>query len=208
VIVLDLLEAIIKLGLPVMGLSWLLVHRRYQSGEIAFGADHKEIKSSLKQFKKNWRKEKKERKERGEPGDRKAKAKGKFNSYDMMENKWMRFGGGFYGVTALTTFLVIELGEAISFISNLPALAGLFEDGVFDLIISILVNQLQNFLAALIWFTYWIDEGGSIFIWIGVPYVSYLLGIKLGSRSLVEVSESSALWVKEVKEKIKTKNTS
>lgn len=144
-IFIEVLEAIFKLGVPVMVLSWLLIHRQYQTGEIAADADRQTVKSSLKKIRKTWRKDKK-------------------NRYNLIENKWMRFGGGFYGVTALTTFILIELGEAVDFIVNISAVGNLFRDGLFNLLVNMVVNQFQNFITAIVWFAYWGNDDRSILI--------------------------------------------
>jgi hypothetical protein len=170
VIVIELLEAVIKLGLPVFGVSWWAIHRLYKKGDITPGADHRTVKSDLKAFRKKWR-------------------KNKGTEHDLMENKWMRFGGGFYGITALTTFILIELGEVIGFFQNLSAIGDLFNNGVIALVVDILVGQIRNFISALIWFTYWADEDRSIFIWIGVAYASYLLGIFRATNYHIEGQE-------------------
>jgi hypothetical protein len=52
------------------------------------------------------------------------------------------------------------------------------------------VNQLENFISAITWFAYWADEDRSIFIWVGIPYAAYLLGISHASGLNVDVSEN------------------
>ena len=162
-IVIELLEAVIKLGLPVFGVSWWAIHSRYKKGDIAPGADNRAVKSNLKEFRKKWRKNKK-------------------SEYNLFENKWMRFGGGFYGITALTTFILIELGDLLSFFGNITAIEDLFSNGLIDLAVNILVDQIRNFVTSVIWFTFWADGDRSIFIWVGIPYASYLLAVKSASR--------------------------
>lgn len=167
-IVIELLEAVIKLGLPVFGVSWWVVHSLHKKGDITPGADQRTVKSDLKAFRKKWRND-------------------KGNEYGLMENKWMRFGGGFYGLTALTTLILIELGEVVGFFQNLSAIGALIDDGVIGLVVNILVGQFENFISALIWFSYWTDEDGSIFVWIGVAYAGYLLGLFGASNSQSQV---------------------
>ncbi len=181
-ILVEVLEAIFKLGLPVLVLSWLLIHRQYQTGEIAADADRQTVKSSLKKIRKAWRKDKKGR-------------------YNLIENKWMRFGGGFYGITALTTFILIELGEAVDFVVNISGVGKLLEDGLLNFVVNLLVNQFQNFIAAIIWFAYWGDDDRSIVVWIAVPYASYLLGLNLASRTQAIAPRSLGFWIKEIRDK-------
>lgn len=162
-IIFEILEAIFKLGMPVGLLSWYLINRLYQSGKIARDADLKTIRASLNSIKKDFNK--------------------KDRSTGFAERRWMKFGGGFYGITALATFVLIELGEGLSFVSNFAGFGELFKDGFASFVISLLLNQFQNFISALVWFVYWIDEDNSIFIWVGVPYLAYLCGLLLAGRS-------------------------
>ncbi|MCH7816618.1 MAG: hypothetical protein IIC60_08630, partial [Proteobacteria bacterium] len=76
---LDLLEALIKLGLPMVALSWFIFSWLYGSGEIDRDADRKAISARLKKMKKSFNKD--------------AIEKPHF-----IFGKWMKFGGGFYGL--------------------------------------------------------------------------------------------------------------
>jgi hypothetical protein len=162
-IFIEILEATIKLGLPVFVISWFALRRRYKKGDIAPGADRQTVKSNLKDFRKEWRKNKK-------------------SEYHLLENKWMRFGGGFYGITALITLLVIELEEVVSFFANISTMGEMFSDGLIGFLVGIFMSQLENFISALVWFGYWADGDRSILIWIGVPYASYLLAINRAAK--------------------------
>ena len=164
-IALEVLEAVFKLGLPVFILTWLLIHRLYRAGKITEGADHKAVKSTLKQLKKGWNKEDRARS-------------------DFVQNKWMRFGGGFYGVTALATFIIVEVTDALSFLWNFPGIDELLESGVVSFVIGILTNQLETFITSLIWFGYWASDDQTLLIWVITPYLGYLAGLKLASKGL------------------------
>ena len=170
-IVIELLEAILKLGMPVFATSWWVIHRRYKRGDITREADRRTVKTDLKAYRKKWRSDDK-------------------SSYGLMENKWMRFGGGFYGITALTTFLLIELGEVFSFQGHLSVIGEWFDNGLIGFVVDIFVNQLENFVSAITWFAYWADEDRAVFIWVGIPYAAYLLGISHASGLNVDVSEN------------------
>lgn len=168
-ILMEVLEAIFKLGLPVFGVSWWAIGRLNKQGDITPGADRRTVKSDLKDFRKQWRQSNK-------------------TEYHFMENKWMRFGGGFYGITALTTFGLIELGELLNFIGNVSAISDMFNEGVIHFLVNILLSQIQNFVTALVWFAYWADGDRSILIWLGTAYISYLLGISRASNWVPEMS--------------------
>ncbi len=159
-IVFDIFQAIAILGLPVAGLSWLLFNRLYSTGKLDRNANHKSIRSGLKGIKKAAK----------DPASR---------DRDFFQNRWMKFGGGFYGVVGLWTFIAIEISDLVSFVWNFPGIDKLLEDGLINLIISTLINQLMNFISALIWFTYWPSAERNLLVWAAIAYLGYLLGISI-----------------------------
>ncbi len=180
--ILDLLEAILKLGLPLLLLSWLIFTKLYESGVISRGESGKHAEQQLKAFNKTARK----------------KTKGvKRTPMDHVMRQWSSFGGGFYGLAALWTFLVIELKDAIGFIFYFPGLNVLFENGLISFLVSILINQITNAISALVWFNYWPAE--SIFVWVIAAYLGYWLGMELAKRGYLLPIEKSIdlirLWI-------------
>ena len=156
--ILEILEAALKLGLPVACLSWFILRQLYARGELNRSDDSKTVAENLKQI-------------------RKSRKQRTTLSFDIVQAKWMQFGGGFYGCAALWTFLMIELQELIDLFSNFPGFATLIDNGLIDLIVSLLVNQFTNFITAILWFSYWGDGGGAIAIWMATAYLSYLSGM-------------------------------
>ena len=156
----DVMAAVIKLGVPVAILSWYLIDRLYQSGHIESGSDFKTVKESVGLAKKDWKDT--------------DKSAGNF-----FEQRWMKFGGGFYGLTALTTLILIEVKDGFAFVTNFPGIAALFAGGVFGFLVDFIVNQIQNIIMAAIWFTYWNDDNASMFTYIAVAYVGYFAGVTL-----------------------------
>ena len=156
--IINTFAAIFKLGLPVAVLSWFILKQLYARGELDRTHDSKTVAQSIKQI-------------------RKERKKNKNLKTNLVQTKWMQFGGGFYGTAALWTFLAIELKELTSLFTDFPGFATLMENGLLNLIVSLLVNQFTNFVAAMVWFTYWAEGGVSIAIWIGAAYGGYLLGM-------------------------------
>jgi hypothetical protein len=157
-LILEIFEAALKLGLPVACLSWFVLKQLYARGELDRSHDSKAVAENIKQI-------------------RKARKHNKTPSADLVQTKWMQFGGGFYGCAALWTFLIIELNELIDLFSNFPGFSTLFENGLISLVVSLLLNQLSNFIAAMIWFSYWTDGGVAIAIWMVTAYLAYLSGM-------------------------------
>ena len=156
----DIVLAILKFGLPVAILSWYLIDRLYQAGLIETGSDFKTVKQSVGEAKKHWKE-----------GEKKAG--------DFFEQKWMKFGGGFYGLSALTTFLIIELKDFFGFVFDFPGFEALVALGFWGLLGNFIAGQIENLVLALIWFTYWNDENATMFVYVPVAYAGYWLGITL-----------------------------
>ncbi len=161
--VLDLLQSIVMLGVPLAALSWFMFSWLFSSGEIDREDNHKVISTRLKKI-------------------RKSIAKKEKQNTHYVYDKWMGFGSGFYGLAGLWTFAAIEISQFFSFIFNFPGFALLFEDGIIGFIISFLLNQLGNVISAFIWFTYW--PADSILIWVLVAYLGYWVGVELARRKV------------------------
>lgn len=145
------------LGIPVALLTWYLFSRLYDLGHLN---NEQKPQDAFKELKKRSKKE-------GLIDD------------NFLQKRWMKFGGGYYGLTALWTFVVIELSELTQFIGNFPGFDSLLADGVFTFVINVLVNQLMNVIAAFVWFTYWSE---LVLACLAVSYGGYLLGMHAAQR--------------------------
>ncbi|MFT4887940.1 MAG: hypothetical protein ACJAY7_001093 [Pseudohongiellaceae bacterium] len=164
-IVLEFVEAALWLGLPMAGLSWFLFSWLYNNGDIDREADQKSTKEQLKTLGKSFKKEKK-------LTDQSQAA--------YVYGRWAAFGGGFYGLAALWTFVVIEVSQSISFVFHFPGFAELFEHGLISFAVELLINQLGNIVSAFVWFAYWPSD--TMIIWVLVAYLGYRLGVKLAKQ--------------------------
>ena len=187
-ILLNLLESIIKLGLPMAGLSWFLFARMYNSGDVHRDADRKAIKSQLQSVRTKFKADKKVKVK----DDTNAKAKLKS---DIVFDKWMWFGSGFYGLAALWTFVIIEITDVFNFIFNNPGWAVLLADGVVSLVFDVLANQISNIVSAFVWFSFW--DVGSIWLLVLIAYAGYWLGIEAARR---ETEFPVASWKEKLRE--------
>ena len=159
---LTFLEATIKLGIPMVVLSWIIFTRLYGGGELDRNADKKSIGAKVKNMKRSFNKEK----------------DGGTSNY--MVEKWMWFGSGFYGLAGLWTFAVIEIADVLRVISNPSTILHALDDGFVAAVIDLAVNQFSNFITAFVWFGYWPDEG--TIVWLLVAYVGYWIGEELARR--------------------------
>lgn len=179
----DFFEVLFKLALPVFGLSFLMVWWALRKGMISetqgVRALSKEIDAMGKARKKDKKDNKKNKKDKK---DMKKPAR-----VNPVHDKWLKFGGGFYGIVALYTYGLIEWREISDFISNRGGIVEFFSDISINLLINIFINGLVNFIAAISWPVYWIAEFGAerIWIWGGIAYAGYWLGMRAAQHFMV-----------------------
>ncbi|MCE7950737.1 MAG: hypothetical protein DYH18_06470 [Xanthomonadales bacterium PRO7] len=156
----ELPRAILEIGLPVAVLSWLLFYRLYSRGELARDADRKAIGASLKSI-------------------RKAQKESKQSSDSLLHAKWMKFGGGFYGVAAAWTLLYIEASGVIGVIAHPSTVQDMFRNGIGGFIAQQISGQVSTFVDAVTWFNWWPGRGHNPIVWFGVAYAAYIAGLEL-----------------------------
>lgn len=176
-LIIETLLTLIGLGIPMVALTWYMFDRLYRAGELERTQTGKELEQSLK--------------------DLKAKNKvAETRSTHFLHTRWMRFGGGFYGLTALWTFAVIEALDFAGFIWNFPGFAVLFEDGIFSFLVDVFTNQITNFVSAMVWFTYWGGDGRSIVITFFLAYGAYLVGLRLAREEVTPDKEGITTFIR------------
>ena len=156
----ELLRAGLELGLPVAALSWLLFYRLYTRGELARDAGHKAIHASLKEIKK-------------------AQKDSEESSDSLLHAKWMKFGGGFYGVAAAWTLLFIEASGIVEVIIHPSIVEQTFRNGPGAFIAKRIAGQVTTLVDASIWFVWWPAKGQGPLVWVAIAYVAYLAGLNL-----------------------------
>ncbi len=167
----EFISALLKAGLPIglcsYGLAWWAMKKNY----IASVDSMKSFEQAVKIRKK----------------DKSLRMEG-----DAVHRKWLKFGGGFYGVVALLTYAVVELGEIRDFILQLGGLVELIKSLSLDLLINLLVGAVKNFLVAIAWPAYWMGEvhSGRIWLWFIAAYAGYWVGVHLAVRQFAEESVS------------------
>lgn len=156
----ELPRAILEIGLPVALLSWLLFYRLYSRGELARDADRKAIGASLKSI-------------------RKAQKESRAASDSLLHAKWMKFGGGFYGVAAAWTLIYIEASGVIGVIAHPSTVQDMFRNGIGGFIAQQISGQVSTFVDAATWFNWWPGRGHNPIVWFGVAYAAYIAGLEL-----------------------------
>ena len=155
-------QALFVVGLPLfllsLGMVWWALHK----GTIE-GNNVKDLQKDIDALPK--RQKDKEKKEKLNP----------------VHEKWMSFGGGFYGLVALYTWLIIEWGEVKDLIGGLGDLIFRLDLGV---LITFFIESLMNFITAIAWPWYWLRSIDSDpWVWIIVAYGGYWAGIQVAQKA-------------------------
>jgi hypothetical protein len=96
----------------------------------------------------------------------------------------MKFGGGFYGLAALYTFVIVEIADISAFLMNFPGLNVLLADGIIALLVNALINQIMNFVTAITWFIYW-GDGSRVLENMALAYAGYYAGMQLALHDTI-----------------------
>ena len=177
----ELPRAILEIGLPVALLSWLLFYRLYTRGELARDADRKAIGASLKSI-------------------RKTQKESEQTSDSLLHAKWMKFGGGFYGVAAAWTLIYIEASGVVGVVAHPSTVQDMFRNGIGGFIAQQITGQIDTLVDAVTWFNWWPGRGHDPIVWFGVAYLAYIAGLELarfetGIGSRVVELDSRERWL-------------
>ena len=111
----------------------------------------------------------------------KKKVKGEKDDRSLIQKKWAKFGGGFYGVVAFFTYIVIELTEITNMILNIGGLWAFLKHLDVGVIIQIFIEAFINFITAMVWPVYWMDriDTNQVWMFFVAAYAGYVLGLRL-----------------------------
>lgn len=169
----ELLKVVFFSALPVSLIAYLVVSRAILSNRLGHFSDNKSLKSAMKEMSQKHKE------------DKKAKTDLKGSSH-LLVNKWLNFGGGFYGLMALITYAVIEIKEIIGFFINLFDLnwSQVWSSVSIKMLVDLFVAAIMNLVDAIVWFKYWdreIDMKNG-WLWLIAAYLGYLLGARLAKK--------------------------
>jgi hypothetical protein len=160
----DVFRALWMAALPLFLLSFGLVWWALHRGRLE-GSSVSELQRSIQSLGKS-------RKDKERP-----------QKVDPALEKWFRFGGGFYGLVALYTWLLIEWDEVWGFLTGLGDIVIRVDiGGLISLVIGFFIESIMNFVAAIAWPIYWLGEARYPWLWIILAYGGYWLGIKSARR--------------------------
>lgn len=109
-----------------------------------------------------------------------------------LQKKWAKFGGGFYGIVAFFTYIVVEVLEIITMIVNLGGFIDFIKQLNLNMIVQIFVQALMNFVVAISWPVYWMKriETGEVWIWFVMAYAGYWAGLRLAQLLIKRRSQA------------------
>lgn len=159
-------------GVPVGAVSYLLI---WWALRAEYFERTTEMKALEKEVKKLAKSRSKRKKRRNGNDDEPIKPR-----YNPVHNKWLAFGGGFYGVVALMTFGIIELGEIRGFFAAFDDNMGKLAQLDVGMLIGFVIDSIMNFVTAIAWPLYWIGElrTGHFWVWFAAAYAGYWLGAR------------------------------
>lgn len=159
----EIFIAFFKAGLPVGVVAYLLVWWALRNGYLSDVNNVKEIEKEVKRLVK----------------DKESKPEG-----DLVHRKWLAMGGGFYGVVAVLTWLFVELGEILDFITSFESIDALINSLSVGTLVNLVIEAIKNSFLAIAWPVYWLSDIRSDYIWIWfiVAYAAYWAGTTLATR--------------------------
>jgi len=115
--------------------------------------------------------------------DRDLKAMGKLKGDarprgNPVHEKWLQFGGGFYGVVGLITYSWVEAGEIMELLGSLRTLVLQFD---ISILVNFFVDSFKNFITAIAWPAYWMSRLASSqpWLWFIAAYAGYWAGVRV-----------------------------
>jgi hypothetical protein len=160
----EVIWAIFLVGIPIAVFTLALVWWALRGGHLKESLDFGELGLELKAMSKtNKKKDNKDN-----------------SSQHPLQKKWATFGGGFYGIVAFFTYIVVEVMEITATIVNFGGFIGFLKQLDIGVIISMFIEALTNFITAMVWPMYWLKriDTDQTWVWFVVAYVGYWVGLK------------------------------
>lgn len=104
----------------------------------------------------------------------------------VVQKKFLKFGGGFYGVLAFITYIHIEIMQIIDFIRSFSGFQNFIDSIGFSMIINFFIEAIMNLVQAFIWPIYWYKylPINSFWVWIIVALFAHTAATKYALRKL------------------------
>jgi hypothetical protein len=186
-IIIEAIKATALGALPIACFTFLTVQWAIVSGRMPKFSDAKDLQAQYKKQRADIKEAKrlaKEKKKAGQPEIEQTQQENtsffhKRKGGDLLYNKLLFFGGGFYGTMALFTYLIIEVVEIIKFLSKIIDVTHWHFTFSIQFLVDLFINSIMNIVAAFVWFQTlpeYVDVNNG-FIWIAAAYLGYLGGV-------------------------------
>ena len=168
----ELFTALFMAGLPVAVTAWFLAWWALRNGYLDSVEGVKDIEREVKRL---------------------AKDKERSKQADPVHRKWLALGGGFYGVVAFLTWVVIEARDLWGFFQSFEGFSAFLDALSLQTLIGLFIEALMNTFFALAWPVYWMQDfrGNYLWLWFIAAYAGYWAGSQLAIRQY-KVSRISA----------------
>jgi len=95
---------------------------------------------------------------------------------NVLHEKWVQFGGGYYGVMALCTYLHIELLEISQALADFESVQDFIQSVNVAFFVNLFISAIMNMVAAFMWWSHWpkILPIVQPVIWLICTYAAYV----------------------------------
>ncbi len=164
----EIFRALLLAGLPIGLFTLALVWWALHNGHFQESSDSKALEREMEAMKKAGKKRASENPVKQHP----------------LQKKWAKFGGGFYGIVAFFTYIVVEVTDIATTMINFGGFTDFLKQLDIDLLVNVLIEALTNFITAMTWPVYWMSsiDTTNTWVWFVVAYGGYWQGLKLAQR--------------------------
>jgi hypothetical protein len=165
----EIVRALLMAAVPIGAFTFALVWWALKHGHFGEAPDTGKLKSEMAAMAKAHKNS--NRKER--------------RSQHPLQRKWASFGGGFYGIVAFFTWVVIELQDIIATITGFGGLGDFLRQLNIGLVVDMFLEAIFNFVAAVTWPVYWMTsiDAQYSWIWFVAAYAGYWQGLRMAQRT-------------------------
>ena len=161
--IIEFLTALLKVGLPVAVTAWFLAWWALRNGYLDNVEGLKDVEREIKRL---------------------GKDKEKRKQADLVQRKWLALGGGFYGVVAFLTWLVIEGRDLWGFVQSFEGFSAFLAALSINMLVGLLIEAIINTILAIVWPVYWMQDfrGQHLWVWFIAAYAGYWAGSQVAIR--------------------------
>lgn len=206
--IIEAIRALLLAALPLACFTFLTIQWLIASGRLPKFSDAKDLQAQYKKMRQQTKEAKKKAKQMPQ-AERQEKPPffHKQTGSDMLHGKLIFFGGGFYGTMALFTYLIIEIGEILTFFSKIIDVSNWNFTFNIQFLVDLFINSIMNIVAAFIWFKTlpgYVDVNNG-FIWIAAAYLGYMGGVRFTQLKGDEAWQFLSTELRNIKSKFSKK---